>query len=325
MKPLSEKRSIRNNLFGIALALAVITGVSLTYNLLHLRDYYEDIALMTGRSFFQSVLVTRRWNAEHGGVYVPVTPTTQPNPYLDDPLRNATTTGGMKLTKINPAFMTRMISQIAGKERGVQIHITSLKPINPANKPDAWEEKALRSFEQNTAETFAIEDRNGSTVFRYMAPLKTEQACLKCHAGQGYRLGDVRGGIEISFPYESYQKAMAANQGQMITLHLAFLAVSLSLLGILGKTLAANAARLEAALVHIRDLEGILPVCSSCKKIRTERHDAAGQKQWVSLEDYVLDKSTMKFSHGICPDCVRQLYPDYAEKTGKTETGEKRK
>jgi len=49
-------------------------------------------------------------NALHGGVYVPVTESTQPNPYLEDPLRDVVTTDGLKLTKLNPAYMTRLIS-----------------------------------------------------------------------------------------------------------------------------------------------------------------------------------------------------------------------
>jgi two-component system response regulator VanR len=52
-------------------------------------------------------------------------------------------------------------------------------------------------------------------------------------------------------------------------------------------------------------LEGILPVCSSCKKIRDEHG------QWHTMESYIHDKSAAKFSHGICPECTKRLYPDY--------------
>ena len=58
---------------------------------------------------------------------------------------------------------------------------------------------------------------------------------------------------------------------------------------------------------RLKTLEGILPVCSSCKKIR----DEGGQ--WQEIEAYIRNRSTAQFSHGICPQCTRRLYPDLFE------------
>lgn len=54
----------------------------------------------------------------------------------------------------------------------------------------------------------------------------------------------------------------------------------------------------------IRHLEGILPVCASCKKIR----DEAGV--WHPIESYIRERAEVEFSHGICPQCARRLYPE---------------
>ncbi|WP_419657407.1 hypothetical protein Dvar_65460 [Desulfosarcina variabilis str. Montpellier] len=56
---------------------------------------------------------------------------------------------------------------------------------------------------------------------------------------------------------------------------------------------------------HMKHLEGILPVCSSCKKIRDENGN------WQALESYIHDKSAARFSHGICPECKKRLYPEF--------------
>ena len=76
-------------------------------------------------------------------------------------------------------------------------------------------------------------------------------------------------------------------------------------------SLNARAGRLEAgiqeALSNIRVLRGLFPICASCKKIR----DDTGY--WSQIEAYIRDHSEAEFSHSICPDCVRKLYPDYAE------------
>jgi hypothetical protein len=66
----------------------------------------------------------------------------------------------------------------------------------------------------------------------------------------------------------------------------------------------------EKALLEIKVLRGFLPICSSCKKIRDDRGF------WNRIESYISDHSEAKFSHGICPECAKKLYPEldlYAE------------
>lgn len=64
---------------------------------------------------------------------------------------------------------------------------------------------------------------------------------------------------------------------------------------------------LQDALSEIKTLSGLLPICASCKKIR----DDTGY--WSQIEVYIRDHSNAEFSHGICPDCVRELYPELGE------------
>jgi len=64
-------------------------------------------------------------------------------------------------------------------------------------------------------------------------------------------------------------------------------------------------AKLQAALAKVKTLGGLLPICASCKKIRNDRG------YWEQIETYVRDHSDAEFSHGICPDCMRQLYPGF--------------
>ena len=62
-------------------------------------------------------------------------------------------------------------------------------------------------------------------------------------------------------------------------------------------------AELKEALATIQVLSGIIPICASCKKIRTDQGD------WQPVELYIRDHSQAEFSHGICPDCAAKLYP----------------
>ena len=64
--------------------------------------------------------------------------------------------------------------------------------------------------------------------------------------------------------------------------------------------------RVDAADAHIKVLSGLLPICASCNKIR----DEGGS--WSRIESYIESHSEANFSHGVCPDCIRKLYPEYA-------------
>ena len=124
--------------FLIIISVFLLLGsvLSMYFNTRNTEKQYRELATVIGRSIFQEILIVRRWNAGHGGIYVPVTERFQPNLYLEDARRDVTTADGMKLTKINPEYMTRLLSELLEKEKGIKIHITSLKLKSPANKAD---------------------------------------------------------------------------------------------------------------------------------------------------------------------------------------------
>jgi diguanylate cyclase (GGDEF)-like protein len=178
----------------------LLIGSSAAWNMAQLQRSQENTHLESARAFFNQLLIMRAWNSQYGGVYVPVSPGVQPNPYLEVPKRDVTTTDGMALTLINPAYMTRLVAELSSREHNIKFHITSLKPIRPANAAVDWEAQALRSFENRNVKEYHAYFNNGKyTEFRYMAPLMVEESCLKCHVKQGYKMGDVRGGISVSY------------------------------------------------------------------------------------------------------------------------------
>ena len=64
------------------------------------------------------------------------------------------------------------------------------------------------------------------------------------------------------------------------------------------------ARKLQNALDHVKQLQGLLPICSACKNIRGD------DGYWNSIESYIADHSDAQFTHSICPECARKLYPD---------------
>jgi PAS domain S-box-containing protein len=63
--------------------------------------------------------------------------------------------------------------------------------------------------------------------------------------------------------------------------------------------------QLQEALARVKALSGLLPICASCKKIRDD------DGYWYQVEVYIRDHAQVEFSHGICPECVKKLYPEF--------------
>ena len=76
----------------------------------------------------------------------------------------------------------------------------------------------------------------------------------------------------------------------------------------LQKALAERVEELEAALSQVKQLQGILPICSYCKKVRDD------QNYWQQVESYISDHADVQFSHGICPDCYERVIREFEEK-----------
>jgi signal transduction histidine kinase len=198
----------------LLLIWAFAVGLTLQTHTADIRAQSLQVATEGARNMFRMVVLTRSWNAGHGGVYVPVTPTTQPNPYLDVARRDVTTTDGQALTLVNPAYMTRLIAERAESDSGAIFRLTSLRPIRPENVADSWEQGALLTFEKGNKETVAVVPHEGGAQLRYMAPLLVQKPCMQCHAKQGYQVGDIRGGISVSQRYAPIEAATRASVRQ---------------------------------------------------------------------------------------------------------------
>ena len=76
------------------------------------------------------------------------------------------------------------------------------------------------------------------------------------------------------------------------------------------KALEHKLGELEEAMRHIKKLEGLVPICSNCKKMMRAGADPKESKSWMTLEKYISEKTDASFTHGLCPDCIKKLYGD---------------
>ncbi len=209
-------------MIGVVVVITIVNGavfyfIGRRYNNLLLDNLSES-----ARSFYKQIVVTRAWVAHYDGVYVKFQPDMEINEFLEKPV--VYTMDGDTLVARNPALVTRELSHLGENMGGFRFHLTSLQPINPDNAPNDFEHEALLACQKtgknsagSTGEFTKLEKTDsGETFFRYFAPLYTQQACLSCHGVQGYKVGDVRGGISIIVPAQKVQLAQQRNLQLMI-------------------------------------------------------------------------------------------------------------
>ncbi len=182
------------------------------------------------------------------------------------------------------------------------------------NGAEAWEAMKQTDAPRLAVLDWMMPEMDGIEVCRRIRSVKTDQPpYLLMLTTKGFKVDIVEGlkaGADdyLSKPYDTAELLARIEVGRRM------LEMQARLNQKIGE--------LREALDHIRTLQGILPICSFCKKIRDD------QGYWRQVEVYVRDHSNADFSHGICPDCRKQHYPDYAdpvaEKAGEARSAEKR-
>jgi len=206
----AEEKRVKRMGWILMAGWSLILLIILTWNWSQISVSAREQASVTLRMTIEKDLILRRWATAQGGVYVPVTEQTPPNPYLENiHEQNIVTPSNRHLTLLNPAYMMRQVHELAWEEHGVYSRLTSLNPINPVNQADPWEREVLKTMEESKLEEYsAIVYMDGEPTMRLMRPFYTEEGCLTCHAAHGHQVGDMRGGISAATAIEPFVASM---------------------------------------------------------------------------------------------------------------------
>ncbi len=257
---------LRRHFILLALAWTIAVGLSLWWSISRQQLELEEMARLSARVAFEKDVIYRRWNSENGGVYAVVSQQIQPNPYLDPEERDIVTPDGKHLTRINAAYMTRIIHEMAEGQYGLKSHITSLDPIRPQNAPDPWEKNALVHFEKGGREYSEIQVMEGKEYMRLMRPLITEKSCFQCHSEKRYQEGSIRGGISIAIPLELLQTLKKSTYYGLMGLHALVWGLGLAGIGTVGRRLKQELAyrkQIETERIQRERLEGVLEMAGA--------------------------------------------------------------
>jgi diguanylate cyclase (GGDEF)-like protein len=206
----------------LACAWTFVVFVSLLVSITVHRQEVLTTSLNVARAYIDKDILYRNWNSLHGGVYVETDKGLLPNPFFPPSVkdRDVITPSGRHLTLVNPAYMTRLINELAQNEHQMSSRVSSLKPLRPENIADVWETSALQSFEKGALEISSLVTEEDSIRYlRLMRPLVTEESCLPCHVHQGYKTGDIRGGISIKLPMTLFESSLRKEIGIFLVAH----------------------------------------------------------------------------------------------------------
>jgi hypothetical protein len=163
--------SVKGTKILLSMVWSLIILLLLLFHCYGIYRHTEEIVSIELAAAYEKDMTFRSWAASHGGLYVPVTDITQPNPYLSHVKeRDIETPSGLKLTLMNPAYMLRQVYEIAENKKGFSSHLTSLKPIRLANRADVWETEALLAFERGESSVSGPGVVDGIEVRRMMRP-----------------------------------------------------------------------------------------------------------------------------------------------------------
>ena len=164
--------------------------------------------LMRARAHFDTLIVTRQWNAQHGGVFVEKDVAGRPRPRFRP--SEITTTDGAVYSDKTPATMTREISEVASKEGTCSFRLVSLNAQDPANEPDDFERGAISELQAGVAEVHAKQSDGDRVFFRYLAPLAAEPDSMQGPGGQKPRAGDGLAAISVRFDITDIERSLQA-------------------------------------------------------------------------------------------------------------------
>lgn len=307
----------------LVIVWTAVCGAMLGLNIWQNRQVTMQRATAEARANFNKDQAFRFWAAEHGGVYVPTDSLTRPNEYLAYVSeRDIVTPSGRRLTLMNPAYMVRQVNEQFRDLYGVAGHITSLKPLRPENAPNAWETRALKAFEGGTSEFIEFTQLEGQPFLCLMQAMVVTADCMKCHAQQGYTIGDIRGGVGISLPMASHlaeeKRSTSTNAATMALMWLA----GCAFIGVSGRNLRRRVGERDAAAAELQATHDLLRLerdifISGSVVVFKWRNAPGWPVDYVSANvEHVLGHTAADFMEGRVA-YASLLHPDDAERVGR--------
>ena len=197
----------------IILIIIPTLGFIFTWSAYQQEQQAVDQVINRARTLARQIIVTRQWVTDCGGLMVPGESKGAEDItfYYDDRL---VTSRGL-YRQFTPSMVTKKLSQYSMQQDLYHFRLTSLTPLNPENKPDAFEKEALERFEsEGIAEAYRMNERSDSHL-QYVVPLYLEKGCTKCHSSPENAPKTITGGLSVILSTEELRAGIARNNAKL--------------------------------------------------------------------------------------------------------------
>lgn len=222
----------------ILIGFMILVISSLSWNIINVNQQIIQLAELEAQTNLNKDRAFRLWATRHGGAYLIVNQDTQPIEFLANTQeRDITTPSGRTLTLYNPASMLREVMRDYSDLYGIKARITGKMYLNPENAPDAWEMKALDELSRGKKQVKEVVFNDGNISLRVMQPMFMEKGCMKCHAWTGLKVGELRGGTDVTIPLALFDGFKSSSIQKLILSHFLIWIIGFAILFFLGRRL----------------------------------------------------------------------------------------
>ncbi len=189
------------------LAWTLIVACILVWNLKELRRETRKFVLHAAQEYLLKYQVLFFWEMSLTTGSAPDTSNNAVSTSHDSSAtrtRTIETSLDKHLALLSRPDLLRQLKADLPEPSGVTASLVSLKPLFVGNAPDEWERKALKAFEHGKMAMSEYTGIGDKKYLRLMQPMKVRPSCMKCHGDQGYKVGDIKGGIGIFFPMDQF-------------------------------------------------------------------------------------------------------------------------
>lgn len=292
-------------------AIAVVFACLFFWLWKHQEDQIMEQVRKQATILYNQLVLTRGWVAEHETLVRVKRSEISPNLLFQEP--DSKNPDGTVLVKINPSILTSELSERASKSGLYYFKLTNTNCLNPKNAPDEFEKQAIELFKNSSdKEIFRMDFQNSKPVMRYIAPVYVTENCLSCHAGNGYKAGDIGGCLSIFIPMDEASKAIKKSGAILFVGTLGFGAILIGLLFVSTRSLLFS---------RIRDIK------SSINRINLQKPSTGFTNKGDELKEisdfcYLIDEK-LKQEHEHLERAIRESTRDLYQTTENLEKANK--
>ena len=254
--------------FLLSIALIVLPTLGLIFLWVGIQQEKQvtEQLVNQARVLVRQIILTRQWVSDCGGVMVALNShgaSDVSSFYLND--RIETPRGPYQ--RFTPSMVTKKLSEYSLRQDLYRFHLAGTSPLNPENRPDAFEAQALKMFVVDGVPEVARFDTEGDRkYFQYMVPLMVEKNCIDCHRQQGFSIGCVGGGLSVFLPVDAVRASLAADHLKLAASGVGLIILTVSTLFILLRRVVIkplNELQVMTSRISEGDLNARVEICTA--------------------------------------------------------------